>query len=59
MSAATVSMLVTINFTNKVLDEVGKYPLRDKERSILIDAGFNPSEIDLINQEIETLNFEG
>ena len=58
MSAATVSMLVTLNFTNKVLKEVGKEPLRDKERNILIDAGFNLSEIDLINQEIETLNFE-
>ena len=58
MSAATVAMLVTLNFTNKVLKEVGKEPLREKERNILIDAGFNLSEIDLINQEIETLNFE-
>ena len=58
MSAATVSMLVTLNFTNKVLKEVGKEPLREKERNILIDAGFNLSEINVINQEIETLNFE-
>ena len=58
MSAATVAMLVTLNFTNKVLKEVGKEPLREEERNILIDAGFNLSEIDLINQEIETLNFE-
>ena len=58
MSAATVSMLVTLNFTNKVLKGVGKEPLREKERNILIDAGFNLSEIDLINQEIETLDFE-
>ena len=58
MSAATVSMLVTLNFTNKVLKGVGKEPLREKERNILIDAGFNLSEIDLINQEIEMLNFE-
>ena len=57
MSAATVAMLVTLNFTNKVLEEVGKDPLRDKERNILIDAGFNISEIDLINQEIETLDY--
>ena len=57
MSAATVAMLVTLNFTNKVLKEVGKEPLREKERNILIDAGFNLSEIDLINQEIETLDF--
>jgi len=58
MSAATVAMLVTIKFTNKVLKEAGREPLREKERNILIDAGFNLSEIDLINQEIETLNFE-
>tara|TARA_B100001057_G_scaffold342840_1_gene343769 strand:- start:656 stop:865 length:210 start_codon:yes stop_codon:yes gene_type:complete len=58
MSAATVSMLVTLNFTNKVLKEVGKEPLRYKERIILMDAGFNLSEIDLINQEIETLDFK-
>ena len=58
MSAATVAMLVTLNFSNKVLNEVGKDPLSDQERKILIDAGFNLSEINLINQEIETLNFE-
>lgn len=58
MSAATVAMLVTLNFTNKVLKEVGKDPLRNQERIILIDAGFNLSEIDVINQEIESLNFE-
>tara|TARA_B100000401_G_scaffold395627_1_gene304685 strand:+ start:588 stop:797 length:210 start_codon:yes stop_codon:yes gene_type:complete len=58
MSAATVAMLVTLQFTNKVIKEVGKEPLREKERNILIDAGFSLSDIDLINQEIETLNFE-
>ena len=58
MSAATVAMLVTLKFSNKVLDQVGKNPLSDQERNILIDAGFNLSEINLINQEIETLNFE-
>ena len=58
MSAATVSMLITLNFTNKLLKEVGKDPLRNQERNILIDAGFNLSEIDVINQEIESLNFE-
>tara|TARA_Y100000991_G_C21706582_1_gene236033 strand:- start:264 stop:473 length:210 start_codon:yes stop_codon:yes gene_type:complete len=58
MSAATVSMLVTLNFTNKVLKEVGKDPLRNQEQNILIDAGFNLSEIDIINQEIESINFD-
>ena len=58
MSAATVAMLMTLNFTEEVLREVGREPLREKERNILIDAGFNLSDINLINQEIETLNFE-
>ena len=58
MSAATVSMLVTLKFTNKVIKEVGKYPLREQERQILIDAGFNLSDIDVLNQEIEGINFE-
>ena len=58
MSAATVSMLVTLNFTNKVLKEVGKDPLRNQEQNILIDAGFNLSEIDIINPEIESINFD-
>ena len=51
-------MLATLNFTNKVIKDAGREPLREKERNILIDAGFNLSDIDLINQEIETLNFE-
>ena len=58
MSAATVAMLMTLNFTTKVLKEVGREPLREKERNILIDAGFNLSDINLINQELETINFE-
>ena len=58
MSAATVAMLVTLNFTNKVIKEVGRNPLGDEERNILLDAGFNLSEINIINQEIESLNFD-
>lgn len=58
MSAATVAMLVTLNFTNKVIKEVGRNPLREEERNILLDAGFNLSEINIINQEIENLNFD-
>ena len=58
MSAATVAMLVTLKFTNSVIKEVGRDPLREKERKILIDAGFNSSDIDIINQEIEIINFD-
>ena len=58
MSAATVAMLIAVNFTDKTIKNVGKESLREDERNILINAGFNLSEIDVINQEIERLNFE-
>ena len=58
MSAATVAMLIAVNFTDKTIKNVGKEYLREDERNILINAGFNLSEIDVINQEIEILNFE-
>ncbi len=58
MSAATVAMLLAINFTDNLMKNVGKEPLREEERNILINAGFNISDIDMINQDIENLDFE-
>ena len=40
MSAVTLAMLLAINITDKALSKVGKYPLTNKERQMLIDAGF-------------------
>ena len=57
MSAVTVAMLLAIDITDKALNKVGKYPLTSEERQILIDAGFNSQDIEIINQEIESLNF--
>ncbi len=57
MSLVTVAMLVAINITEKAFNEVGRYSLTDEEKSILIDAGYNSSDIDNINQEIKSLNF--
>ena len=57
MSAVTVAMLIAINVTNKALNNVGKYPLSNDERKILIDAGFSSLDIENINQEIKSLNF--
>ena len=57
MSAVTVAMLVAIRITDNALTKVGKYPLTNKEREILIDAGFNSIDIENINQEIESLRF--
>ena len=57
MSAVTVAMLIAINITDKALKEVGKYPLTDEEKKILIDAGFDYIDIENINLEIKSINF--
>ena len=57
MSAVTVAMLIAINVTDKALIKAGKYPLTIEERQILKDAGFNLVDIENINEEIKSLNF--
>ncbi len=57
MSAVTVAMLISIRVTDNALNKVGKYPLTQEEREILINAGFNSIDIENINKEIENLNF--
>ena len=57
MSAVSVAMLLAIDVTDKALLKVGKYPLTNQERQILIDAGFNSTEIENLNQEIKLLKF--
>ena len=57
MSAVTVAMLIAINITDKALEEVGKYPLTNEEKKILIDAGFDYIDIENINLEIKSINF--
>ena len=57
MSSVTVAMLIAINITDKALIKVGRYPLTNKEKQILIDAGYNSIEIEDINQEIKSINF--
>ena len=57
MSGVTLALLLAIEITDKALTKVGKYPLTTQEREILIDAGFNFQDIENINQEIKSLNF--
>ena len=59
MSAVTLAMLLAIDIADKALTNVGKYPLTTEERQILIDAGYNLQDIENINQEIKSLNFNG
>ena len=58
MSAVTVAMLIAINYTDKTLTKLGRYPLTSQEKQILIDAGFNSVDIENINQEIKLLKFD-
>ena len=57
MSAVTFALLLAIDITDKALKKVGKYPLTIQERQILIDAGYNMVDIENINQEIKSLEF--
>ena len=57
MSAVTVAMLIAVNLTDNSLKNVGRYPLTTQERRILIDAGFNSVDIENINLEIKSINF--
>ena len=57
MSAVTVAMLLAIDITDKALIKVGKYPLTTQERQILTDAGFSLEDIENINQEIKSIEF--
>ena len=58
MSAVTLAMLLALDITDKALTKVGKYPLTNEEKEILIDAGFSLADIENINQEIELINFD-
>ena len=58
MSAATVAMLVALNISNNALKKVGKNPITEQEQEILLNAGFSSGDFDLVNQDIEILNFE-
>lgn len=56
MSAVTVAMLLAININNKLLNNVGRYPLTEDEKRILKNAGYeNPIDIETINKAIENL----
>ena len=57
MTAVTVAMLVAVNITDKALINAGRYPLTNKEKQILIDAGYKLDDIENINQEIKSLDF--
>ena len=57
MSAVTVAMLIAIKVTDNALIKVGKYPLTNQEKEILIDAGFDSSATERINDDIKLIDF--
>ena len=57
MSAVTVAMMIAVKVSDNALKKVGKYPLTEQERKILIDARYDMNDIENINQEIKSINF--
>ena len=57
MSAVTVAMMIAVKVSDNALKKVGKHPLTEQERKILIDASYNMNDIENINQEIKSMNF--
>ena len=56
MSAVTVAMLLAINVNNKLLNNVGRYPITEDEKRILENAGYeNPEDFEAINKAIDEL----
>ena len=57
MSAVTVAMMIAVKVSDNALKKVGKYPLTEQEKKILIDARYNMNDIENINQEIKSIEF--
>ena len=57
MSAVTVAMMIAVKVSDNALKKVGKYPLTEQERNILRNARYKMNDIENINQEIKSINF--
>ena len=57
MSGVTLAMLIALKITDGQMSKVGKYPLTHEEIQILRNVGFDDTDIETVNQEIESLNF--
>ena len=57
MSAVTVAMLIAVKVSDNALKKVGKYPLTEQERKILIDARYNMNDIQNFYDEIKEMPF--
>ena len=59
MSAATVSMLIALKITNETFKNVGRYPLTENEKAMLIKAGFiETKDHNSLNEYIKEIIFE-
>jgi len=57
MSAVTVAMLIAVKVSDNAMKNVGKYPMTQQEKDILINARYNENDIENINEEIKRLDF--
>ena len=56
MSAITTALLLGVEFSEKVFNQAGKYPIRKDERKILQNANLlNQTNIDLLQGDINIL----
>ena len=57
MSAVTVAMLIAVKVSDNAMKNVGKYPMTQQEKDIIINARYNENDIENINEEIKRLDF--
>ena len=57
MSAVTVAMMIAVKVSDNALKKVGKYPLTEQEKKILIDARYIENDIQNFNEEIKAITF--
>ena len=50
-------MLIAVKVSDNALKKVGKYPLTEQERKILIDARYNMNDIQNFYDEIKEMPF--
>ena len=58
MSAATISMLIALRITNDTFESIGREPLTEGEKNILIQAGIKPEDHNTLNNYIKEIIFE-
>ena len=57
-SLASIGLLVSIGINNSSLRGAGRTPLSNKEKEIIKNAGYDESEIKIINIDIKNIDIK-